>query len=54
MFDLKSANITMTYSYDNYDTNGTIDDTSDDNPNNILEKDFTFSFLSTVATGCFW
>lgn len=51
MFDLKSANITMTYSYDNYDTNGTIDDTSDDNPNNILEKDFTFSFLSTVATG---
>jgi hypothetical protein len=51
MFDLKSSNITMTYSYDNYDTNGTIDDTSDDNPNNILEKDFTFSFLSTVATG---
>ncbi|HDZ05263.1 hypothetical protein LCGC14_0069040 [marine sediment metagenome] len=51
MFDLKSANVTMTYSYTNYDTNSTVDDTSDDNPNNILEKDFTFSFLSAVTTG---
>ncbi|WP_324025022.1 DUF4270 family protein [Maribacter sp. BPC-D8] len=51
LFDLKSSNITMTYSYTNYDTNGTVDDTSDDNPNNILEKDFTFSFLTGSTTG---
>lgn len=51
LFDLKSSNITMTYSYTNYDTNGTTDDTSDDNPNNILEKDFTFSFLTGNTSG---
>ncbi|WP_405400535.1 DUF4270 domain-containing protein [Maribacter sp. Asnod2-G09] len=51
LFDLKSSNITMTYSYTNYDTNGTVDDTSDDNPNNILEKDFTFSFLTGSTSG---
>ena len=51
LFDLKSSNITMTYSYTNYDTNGTTDDTSDDNPNNILERDFTFSFLSQLTSG---
>ncbi|SIP96924.1 DUF4270 domain-containing protein [Maribacter ulvicola] len=51
LFDLKSSNITMTYSYTNYDTNGTADDTSDDNPNNILEKDFRFSFLTAGANG---
>jgi|GEM_PF-103671 len=52
MFDLRSSNITMTYSYTNYDTNGTTDDTSDDNPNNILERDFTFSFLTqNTSTG---
>lgn len=51
MFDLKRSNVTMTYSYTNYDTNGTTDDTSDDNPNNILEKDFTFSFLTGSTTG---
>ncbi|WP_424003240.1 DUF4270 domain-containing protein [Maribacter sp. IgM3_T14_3] len=51
MFDLKGSNVTMTYSYTNYDTNGTTDDTSDDNPNNILEKDFTFSFLTGSTTG---
>lgn len=51
LFDLKSSNITMTYSYTNYDTNVTTDDTSDDNPNNILEKDFTFSFLTGSTSG---
>ena len=51
LFDLKSSNITMTYSYTNYDTNSTTDDTSDDNPNNILEKDFTFSFLTGSTSG---
>ncbi|SHJ48607.1 protein of unknown function [Maribacter aquivivus] len=51
LFDLKSSNITMTYSYTNYDTNSTTDDISDDNPNNILEKDFTFSFLTGSTSG---
>ncbi|MEP2239225.1 MAG: DUF4270 domain-containing protein, partial [Maribacter sp.] len=51
MFNLNSSNITMTYSYTNYDTNSTTDDTSDDNPNNILEKDFTFSFLTLSTSG---
>ncbi len=51
MFDLKSSNITMTYSYTNYDTNGTTDDLTDDNPNNVLETDFTFSFLSQLTSG---
>jgi len=51
MFDLRSSNITMTYSYTNYDTNGTTNDSSDDNPNNILEKDFTFSFLTQSTSG---
>lgn len=51
MFNLRSSNITMTYRYTNYDTNSTTDDTSDDNPNNILEKDFVFSFLTQSTTG---
>ncbi len=51
LFDLKSTNITMTYTYSSYDTNGTTDETSDDNPNEIKEKDFVFSFLSQLQNG---
>ena len=48
LFDLKDSNVTMTYSYTSYDTNGTLADTSDDKPNVLKEKDFVFSFLSQV------
>lgn len=51
MLDLSAANITMTYTYTSYDTNGTSDDVSDDNPNNTLEKDFVFTLLSRSTTG---
>ncbi|APQ17090.1 DUF4270 domain-containing protein [Maribacter hydrothermalis] len=51
LFDLKDANVIMTYNYTSYDTNSTIDDTSDDTPNEIKEKDFLFSFLSQVQNG---
>jgi hypothetical protein len=51
LFDLKDSNVTMTYNYTSYDTNGTLTDTSDDNPNVIKEKDFVFSFLSQVQNG---
>ena len=51
LLDLNTANIRMTYEYTNYDTNGTTDDLSDDNPNNILEKDFVFSLLTRSTTG---
>ncbi|WP_419212913.1 DUF4270 domain-containing protein [Maribacter sp. X9] len=51
LFDLKGANITMKYTYKSYDTNGTTDDTSDDNPNLRKEKDFTFSFLTLLQSG---
>ena len=51
LFDLKNSNVTMTYSYTSYDTNGTLTDTSDDKPNVIKEKDFVFSFLSQVPNG---
>ena len=51
LLDLSAANITMTYKYTSYDTNGTTDDLTDDNPNNILEKDFVFSLLTRSTTG---
>lgn len=51
MFDLKDSNITLTYEYNSYDTNGTTDDTSDDTANVIKERDFIFSFLSQVSSG---
>ncbi|WP_339650603.1 DUF4270 family protein [uncultured Maribacter sp.] len=51
LFDLKDSNVTMTYSYTNYDTNGTLADTSDDKPSVVKEKDFVFSFLSQVQNG---
>lgn len=51
LFDLKTARLTMTYTYKSYDTNGTADDTSDDNPEVINERDFIFSFLSQVQNG---
>ncbi|WP_405384569.1 DUF4270 domain-containing protein [Maribacter sp. LLG6340-A2] len=51
MFDLKAANITVTYSYDSYDTNGTADDTSDDTPNVKNEKDFILNFITQVSSG---
>jgi len=51
LLDLSAANITMTYEYTDYDTNGTTDDLTDDNPNNIVEKDFVFSLLTRSTTG---
>ncbi|SNR56981.1 protein of unknown function [Maribacter sedimenticola] len=51
MFDLKTANITVTYSYDSYDTNGTADDTSDDIVNVKKEKDFVLNFLTQISSG---
>jgi hypothetical protein len=51
LFDLKDSNVTITYSYTSYDTNGTLTDTSDDKPNVIKENDFVFSFLSQVQNG---
>lgn len=50
MFDLKDSNITMTYTYNSYDTNGTTTDTSDDETV-IKERDFVISFLSQISTG---
>ena len=51
LFDLKSTNITMTYTYSSYNTNGTNDITSDDTPNEVKENDFVFSFLSQLQSG---
>ncbi len=51
LFDLKDSRVTMTYTYKNYDTNGTPEDLTDDNPNATEERDFTFSFLTQVGTG---
>ncbi|SEK90112.1 protein of unknown function [Maribacter orientalis] len=51
LFDLKSTNITMTYTYSSYNTNGTNDITSDDAPNEVKENDFVFSFLSQLQSG---
>lgn len=51
MFDLKDSNITLTYNYNSYDTNGTVSDTSDDTTNVIKERDFVFSFLSQAQNG---
>ena len=51
LFDLKNANVTLTYTYNSYDANSTIDDTSDDTPNAIKEKDYVFSFLSQLSSG---
>lgn len=51
LFDLKDSNVLMTYTYKRYDTNGTLDDTSDDIPGSIRQNDFRFSFLSQVQNG---
>lgn len=51
MFDLKTSNITLTYTYNSYDTNGTADDTSDDIANVERERDFVLSFLTQVSNG---
>lgn len=51
MFDLKSSNITLTYNYNAYDTNGTADDTSDDTAVVVKEKDFVLTFLTQASTG---
>ncbi len=51
LFDLKDSRVTMTYTYKNYDTNGTPEDLTDDNPNATEERDYTFSFLNQVGNG---
>ena len=51
LFDLKDSRVTLTYTYKDYDTNGTPDDLTDDNPDALEERDFTFSFLTQVGTG---
>ena len=55
LFDLKDSNVTLTYTYKSYDTNNTIDDTSDDTPEVINEQNLVLSFLTqpsaTVING---
>ena len=54
LFDLKDANVTLTYTYQSYKTNGTADDVSDDTVE-TEESDFVLSFLrqqsATSITG---
>ncbi len=49
LFDLKDANITLTYTYQSYKTNGTADDLSDDTVE-TEESDFVLSFLRQQST----
>ena len=50
LLDLRQANITMTYTYNSYNTNGTSEDTSDDEIE-LEETDVVFSFISGGANG---
>lgn len=49
LFDLKDANITITYTYQSYNTNGTAGDTSDDTVE-TEESEFVLSFLRQSTT----
>jgi hypothetical protein len=44
LFDLRQANITISYTYDRYDTNNTVGDTADDGIIEV-EANYTLSFL---------
>lgn len=50
LFDLEDANITLTYTYQSYKTNSTVDDTSDDTIE-TEESQFVISFLGRNQNG---